>query len=168
MQFILTFDNSISEFLSNLVSLCNTHRRQSVRDKVFSLFQLLVEMDLNFYHLLSVFSALDDITADEVQLIIQLSPLPDIVEPVSYKNVRMAIPRWTASKYHSGQIEVVIQHIISLIQNNERGLYVYNSNLNPKNKRSFNDLYLLLIDEDTVRWYDINRQVTIQFIQNEG
>ena len=46
----------------------------------------------------------------------------------------------------------------------EQGIHAYNSNLNPKNRRSFNDLYLMVIDGDDIWWYDINRRSTYQFI----
>lgn len=163
MHYLFGFDNSVYAFLINLVGLCNTHEHQNVRSHMFSLFFVLNEVGFDFFQLITIYSSLDDITQEEIKKIIATSPEPTSILPVSLRSIRVAIPRWTPTKYHTGPIEEVIQEIYSLISNKKKGLYAYNSNLNPKSKRSLNDLYLLLIDDESIRWYDINRRVHIQF-----
>ena len=164
MQFVFDFDSSIESFLSNVVCLCNTHKRQDVRDNIFDLFQILVKIGFSYYRLLAKFSMLDDISNEEIRIMISLSPPPEKIQTICSGNVRAAISRWTATKYHSGPIDTIIKEIVSLVSERKKGIYVYNSNLNPKSRRNGNDLYLLLIDDTVARWYDINRQATVQFV----
>ena len=58
----------------------------------------------------------------------------------------------------------MVKQIQITMAEKKQGVHAYNSNLNPKNRRSLNDLYLMVIDGDDIWWYDINRRSTYQFI----
>ncbi|WP_417072319.1 hypothetical protein, partial [Hominenteromicrobium sp.] len=81
------------------------------------------------------------------------------------KNIKKSISRWTCSKYHTDTITEVIKDIQRKIGQHQLGIYQYNSNLNNKNRRSLNDLYVLVIAEQRILWYDINKKITSEFIQ---
>ena len=93
----------------------------------------------------------------------QASPSPDQILQPTPQNIRITIPRWTPSKYHSGRIADIVTDVYEKIDRALPGIYIYNSNLNPKNARSLNDLYVLVIVENSIRWYDINRRCNYSF-----
>ena len=57
----------------------------------------------------------------------------------------------------------VVQEIENHLVSDKLLIKVYNSNLNPRNRRAYNDRYILLITAYKSLIIDINRRTTIQF-----
>lgn len=121
----------------------------------------------NYYELLSVVSTINSFSEDDLELLISLSPKPQASLPVNLKNIRECIPRWTASKYHSAPIAKIVEDMQKLLTGNVSGITVFNSNLNPHDKRTVNDQYVLLISQKHRILLDINRKTTISFITEQ-
>ena len=79
---------------------------------------------------------------------------------------RLALPHWTPSKYHTAPILEVVNEIGKKLVTGIPLIKVYNSNLNPRNRRAYNDRYILLITAYKSLIIDINRRTTIQFRQD--
>lgn len=109
------------------------------------------------------FCNLNEFSISELKIILQASPSPNQILQPTPQNIRITIPRWTPSKYHSGRIADIVTDVYEKIDRALPGIYIYNSNLNPKNARSLNDLYVLVIVENSIRWYDINRRCNYSF-----
>ncbi len=167
-EHLFSLNNSVESFLINLIDFCNEERDSKVREQIFSLFDLLCEVGFDFYSLLAFYSQLHSLTTYELEEIALRSPSPQAVMLPETKNIRKAIPRWTGTKYHTAPIANVIAEIRQKILFCKPGIYCYNSNLNPRNRKSLNDLYILIITPHTVRWYDINRKNTYQFSLDTG
>lgn len=133
------------------------------REILFEIFPFLEHAGCDFYELLSLYAQLGDFSEDELGILLNCAPSPQSICKVEPRYIRQCIPRWTASKYHTGTISEVISEIQHTIQFQKPGLYTYNSNLNPHSHRSLNDLYVLIITGETIRWFDINRKNTYAF-----
>lgn len=167
-EHLFNLNNSVESFLINLIDFCNEERNSKFREQIFSLFDLLCEVGFDFYSLLAFYSRLHSLTIHEIEEIVLHSPTPQTVMLPEIKNIRKAIPRWTGTKYHTAPIANVITEIRQKILFCKPGLYCYNSNLNPRNRKSLNDLYILLITPHAILWYDINRKNTYQFFLDTG
>lgn len=154
----------VETFVKAEVALCNHSNQPAMKKRAFTLFQLLCETGFDFYRVLELYSKLENLSQDEVRLIMQMSPPSRATLHPIPKDIRLAMPRWTATKYHSGPIDEVIAEIQAIISTRKDGVYMYNSNLNPTNRRSLNDLYIMFVAGDVVRWYDINRRSNYLFL----
>lgn len=117
----------------------------------------------NYYDLLAVAATVNSFSEEDLEFLISLSPKPQANFPANLKSIRECIPRWTASKYHSASIAKVVEEIQTLLTGSDSGITVFNSNLNPHNKRAVNDQYILLITKEHRIFLDINRKTTISF-----
>lgn len=154
---------SVESMVRRLIRSCNQSHQPLLRDQAFTLFRLLCEMEFDFYRVLQLYTGLDALSKKEIGVILQLSPKPRATLRPTVNDIRRAIPRWTPTKYHTGPIDKVVKEIQITMAKKVQGVHTYNSNLNPKNHRSLNDLYLMVIDGETIWWYDINRRSTYQF-----
>ena len=117
----------------------------------------------DYYALLAVASSFNTYTEEELETLISLSPRSIAHLPVSHKNIRECIPRWTSSKYHTAPVVKIVEEIHKLLTENAYGVTVFNSNLNLRNKRAVNDQYILLISKEHRIFLDINRKTTTSF-----
>ena len=154
----------VESMVRRLILSCNQSSQPILREQAFSLFRLLCEMGFDFYQILQLYAKLEQFSEKEIGVILQLSPAPRATLHPTVSDIRRAMPRWTPTKYHTGPIDEVVKQIQITMAEKAQGVHAYNSNLNPKNRRSLNDLYLMIIDGDAVWWYDINRRSTYQFI----
>ena len=164
MEPCLRLNIPVESMVRKLILTCNQEYQPILRDQAFSLFRLLCEMGFDFYRVLQLYAKLERFSEEEIRMILQMSPQPKAVLRPTSKDIRMAMPRWTPTKYHTGPIDEVVKEIQITMAEKKQGVHAYNSNLNPKNRRSLNDLYLMIIDGDDIWWYDINRRSTYQFI----
>lgn len=165
LQYPLNIKNPIEELLQVLISNYKVTRELEIK-KIFSeQCALLINVGYDFYDLLSLYMNFAPFSKSDCQTILSLSPVPQRSFSPEINNIRKAISRWTCSKYHTATIDEVIKDIHCKIDNQSFGIYQYNSNLNNKNRRSLNDLYILIIAEHRVMWYDINKKVTIEFVK---
>ena len=164
MEPCLHLNIPVESMVRKLILTCNQEYQPILRDQAFSLFRLLCEMGFDFYRVLQLYAKLERFSEEEIRVILQMSPPPKAALRPTSKDIRMAMPRWTPTKYHTGPIDEVVKQIQITMAEKKQGVHAYNSNLNPKNRRSLNDLYLMVIDGDDIWWYDINRRSTYQFI----
>ena len=164
MEPCLHLNIPVESMVRKLILTCNQEYQPILRDQAFSLFRLLCEMGFDFYRVLQLYAKLERFSEEEIRMILQMSPPPKAALRPTSKDIRMVMPRWTPTKYHTGPIDEVVKEIQITMAEKKQGVHAYNSNLNPKNRRSLNDLYLMVIDGDDIWWYDINRRSTYQFI----
>ena len=82
------------------------------------------------------------------------------------KNLRGMIPRWTGTKYHTANINVVVSDIHDKISSRKLGIYSYHSNQNPR-RNTVDDPYILLVGKKKAVFLDINRKRSF-FYSYEG
>lgn len=163
MEPCLQLNITVESMVRKLILACNQSQQPILREQAFSLFHLLCGMGFDFYQVLQLYAKLKPFSEKEIGTIPQLSPSPKATLHPTVNEIRRAIPRWTPTKYHTGPIDKVVKEIQITMAKKVQGVHTYNSNLNPKNHRSLNDLYLMVIDGETIWWYDINRRSTYQF-----
>lgn len=98
-------------------------------------------------------------------MLVNHAPIPSHIYSASSSNIRLALPHWTPSRYHTAPISEVIDEIETDLVAGKPLIKVYNSNLNPRNRRAYNDRYILLITACKSLLIDIKRRTTIQFQQ---
>lgn len=126
------------------------------------LFQNLLSMGCDYYELLNLYSDFP-LMENDGKMLMDLAPAPAHIYSVSPSNIRLALPHWTPSKYHTAPILEVVNEIENNLVAGIPLIKVYNSNLNPGNRRAYNDRYVLLITAYKSLIIDINRRTTIQF-----
>lgn len=132
--------------------------------KMASLFKGLLSVGCDYYELLNLY--LDfPLTESDGDMLAKHAPIPAHIFPISQRKIRLALPHWTPSRYHTASITDVVEEIQMHLLSGQPLIRVYNSNLNPKNDRAYNDRYVLLITAHISLIIDINRRTTIQFQQ---
>lgn len=128
-------------------------------------FQNLLSMGCDYYELLNLYSEFP-LAESDGKMLADHAPTPAHIYSVSPSNIRLALPHWTPSKYHTAPILEVVNEIGKKLVTGIPLIKVYNSNLNPRNRRAYNDRYILLITAYKSLIIDINRRTTIQFRQD--
>lgn len=83
------------------------------------------------------------------------------------KNLRGMIPRWTGTKYHTANINIVVSDIHDKISGRKLGIYSYHSNRNPR-RNTVDDPYILLVGKEKAVFLDINRKRSFFYSYPEG
>lgn len=128
------------------------------------IFQNLLSMGCDYYELLNLYSDFP-LTESDGKMLVDHAPIPSHIYSVSSSNIRLALPHWTPSRYHTAPISEVVDEIETDLIAGKPLVKVYHSNLNPRNRRVYNDRYILLITAYKNLIIDINRRTTIQFQQ---
>lgn len=129
------------------------------------LFQELVSVGCDYYELINLCSDFS-LTESDGKMLVDHAPTPAHIYSVSPSNIRLALPHWTPSRYHTAPISKVVEEIEIDLVAGKPLIKVYNSNLNPRNRCAYNDRYVLLITAYKSLIIDINRRTTIQFRQD--
>lgn len=160
----LSLDSPLRIFVRKLwQKLCQ--EEENGQPKKASVFQDLLSVGCDYYELLTLFSDFQMTEADG-EILVDHAPTPAHIYPISPSNIRLALPHWTPSKYHTAPITEVVNEIQRDLLCGKQLVKVYNSNLNPRNRRAYNDRYILLITSHKNLILDINRRTTIQFRQD--
>ncbi len=148
----------------------------SYNPKILSVFGRTKEKDLffkdlltigcDFYELLELFANCEAINNKNITCIVENIPTTKIITDYSEKGIRRMIPHWSSSKYHTATIEEVCNELKCHIESDSQGTFVYNSNANSKNKRYYNDTYILLIADTGKFFFDINRKKAYKIIND--
>ena len=159
----LSLDTPLRLFIRKLwLKTCQeVEEGQQKKDFVF---QELLSVGCDYYELLSLYSDFP-LTEADGKILADYAPTPDHIYPISPNNIRLALPHWTPSRYHTAPITEVINEIQRNLLCRKQIVKVYNSNLNPRNRRAYNDRYILLITPQKKLILDINRRTTTQFQQ---
>ncbi len=131
-------------------------------------FKDLLTVGCDFYELLELFVNNKAINKKSVTCIIDNIPSAEIIYDFSDKELRRMIPHWSPSRYHTASIEDVCNELKEHIENDASGAYIYNSNLNSRNKRVYNDTYVLIIADSNKYFFDINRKKAFRICDKEG
>lgn len=127
-----------------------------------SVFRSLLSVGCDYYELLNLYSEFS-LAESDWKMLVDHAPTPAHIYSISPSNIRLALPHWTPSKYHTAPILEVVNEIENNLVAGIPLIKVYNSNLNPRNRRAYNDRYVLLITAYKSLIIDINRRTTIQF-----
>ncbi|MCM1508892.1 MAG: hypothetical protein NC177_17430 [Ruminococcus flavefaciens] len=130
-------------------------------------FQDLLTIGCDFYELLELFINCDAVTNNSIACIVDNVPSAELIKDFSEKELRKMIPHWTASKYRTAPIHDVCKELKEHIEQNSHGTFVYNSNLNSRNKKSYNDVYVLILAGSDKFFFDINRKKTFRLCEKQ-
>lgn len=122
------------------------------------IFKDLLTLGFDFYELLELFVNCDAVNNNSVVNIVENIPHSQTITKFTEKEFRTLIPHWTASKYHSASLDDLRLELKSRIEKSQEGAFVYNSNLNLKSKKAYNDTYILIVTETDKYFFDINRK----------
>jgi len=127
-------------------------------------FKDLLTVGCDFYEILELFANCEAINRKNVTCIVENIPATKVITDYSEKGIRRMIPHWSPSKYHTATIEDVCNDLKQHIENDSEGTFIYNSNANLKNKKTYNDTYILLIAASNKFFFDINRKKSYKII----
>ena len=127
-------------------------------------FKDLLSLGCDFFELLEIYANCNEFTTNNIDCILNNVQVFENITNLSDKELRKMIPHWTASKHHTASIEDVCREVKELIEGNSCGAFVYNSNMNTKSKKRYNDIYLLLISEQNIFFFDINRRKSYKIL----
>lgn len=156
----MNLKSTLGDFLDKTVSAWNCGDSSFPVSKVF---EWLLQSGCDYFELMSVFSQLTSYSDEDLVMFVRhvpyARPLPDLNIPA----IHSMIPRWTATKYHTAPIQEVLEDIQRKIIRQTPCISVYNSNLNPRNPKSPNDPYMLLVTKEKSVFLDINRRRAFQY-----
>ena len=132
------------------------------------LFKDLLRLGCDFYELLEVYATCNAFTLNSINCILNSIEIFEIISGLSDKDLRKMIPHWTASKHHTASIEEVCREVKEHIEEKNCGAFIYNSNMNTKSKKGYNDIYLLLISDQSIFFFDINRRKSYKILISDG
>lgn len=120
----------------------------------------LLSVGCDFYDTLELFANCNAVNEKNVDCILDRIPDYKTEEGFSDNAFRKMIPHWTASRYRSASIKDICRELKEHTENGSDGVFVYNSNLNTKDKKVYNDTYILIIRNSKAFFFDINRKKT--------
>lgn len=130
-------------------------------------FKDLIALGFDFFELLEMYSTYNLFTSNNIACILDNVENSETITNLSDRELRKMLPHWTASKHHTASIENVCQEIRECVEQKALGAFVYNSNLNSKSKKGYNDIYLLLISKDHIFFFDINRRKSYKILVSD-
>ncbi len=160
----LSLDTPLRVFIRKLWSKSG-QKGEDGQLKKASVFHDLLSVGCDYYELINLCSDFS-LTESDGKMLADHAPAPAHIYSVSPSNIRLALPHWTPSRYHTAPISEVVDEIKSELFAGNPLIKVYNSNLNPRNRRAYNDRYILLITTYKSLIIDINRRTTVQFRQD--
>ena len=105
MEPCLHLNIPVESMVRKLILACNQEYKPILRDQAFSLFLLLCELGFDFYRVLQLYAKLERFSEEEIRMILQMSPPPKAALRPTSKDIRIAMPRWTPTKYRTGPID---------------------------------------------------------------
>ena len=155
----LNLDAPIRSMIVKILSDdCKMGHRFGRSEENDTLFCDLMYIGCDFYDTLAIFASCDAISQQNFKCIANNIPSLLSVDVSSDKEIRKMIPHWTSSRYHTASIEDICDRLKQHIQNRDDGVFIYNSNLNTKDKRAYNDMYILIGRNPESYFFDINRK----------
>ena len=156
----MTMRNNLTEFVTKCIALRNDN---VLPIGTSDLFQLFLSCDCDLYEILYLFSRIKEYTEDDLKALLSVMPPSQPIPALSLNTIHSMIPRWTATKYHTAPIQEVLEDIREKILTRHIGVYAYHSNLNPRNPKSPDDPYMLLVSEEQSFFLDINRRRSYKY-----
>lgn len=145
--------------------LIREDQRKNPSTSILSSVGTLVYDGYDFYDVMRVMIEKDlgKCPPDVLKDLCNLVPNGRKLKTLGAHDIHGMIARWTASKFHTAPIQEVVRDIQFKCSNRQTGLYLYNSNRNPNNKRAANDPYILLVTEQKIRFLDLNRKISYHY-----
>ncbi len=128
---------------------------------------MLIFWGFDYFDLLYPFSRMTKFSQQSLLTFISHAPSSQEIPNLSLHSIHAMIPRWTATKYHTAPIQEVLLDIREKIITRSSGVHVYHSNLNPRNSKSPDDPYILLIFGEQNVFLDINRRRSFKYTHNK-
>lgn len=155
----LNLDAPIKSMIVRILSDdCKTNHRFGRSEENDSLFCDLMYIGCDFYDTLAIFASCDAISQQNFMCITNNIPSVLSVDVSSDKEIRKMIPHWTSSRYRTASIEDICIQLKQHVKNRDNGVFIYNSNLNTKDRRAYNDMYILISRNTESYFFDINRK----------
>lgn len=151
----MNLKTTLGDFLKKTISDWN-HGDASF--PISKIFELLLQSGCDYFELMSVFSQSASYSAEDLGTFIRHAPYAQQLPDLRLPTIHSMMPRWTATKYHTAPIQDVLVDIQRKILKQMPCISVYNSNLNPRNQKSPNDPYMLLVTKEKCVFLDINRR----------
>ena len=104
-----------------------------------------------------------DCSIQDIETLQSFVPESRRLAHLGLSEIRAMIPRWTGTKYHTGPINRVVEDIQQKCRARQLGMFTYHSNLNPRNKKSVDDPYILMISPQKLLFLDLNRRQTFTY-----
>lgn len=157
--------NTLADLLSD-----SLYQGDVYRNLDRSLIEFLLSHNCNYYEILKLLSTImpENCPEEDVETLQSLAPPGKPLKNLKPSSIRSMIPRWTGTKYHTAPISKVIIDIQQKCNARETGIFTYHSNLNPRNKWSVDDPYVLMITKEKITFLDINRTQTYTHIYSVG
>ena len=149
----LQLHNTMENFLETILTLSDgTLSLLTSKENQNLLFWDLWNLGCDFFTLIRIYAKAKKINEELGKTIADKIPLEmDNMRSVSLNKLSSLIPHWTGTKY-------VLQDIQNKVLNLQVGVYLYNSNLNIRNPRAYNDIYILIVTERKSIFIDVNRR----------
>ena len=155
----LKLHNTIENFLVTILSLSeDTLSFFSSIESQNNLFKELWDFGCDFYELVRIYANAGKLTLSLGKIIVEKIVSDKDIQSISINKLNSLIPRWTGTKYHSGNKKEVLQDIHNKASLSQVGVYRYNSNRNLHNPRAYNDIYILIVTERNNIFIDVNRR----------
>lgn len=165
----ISLDSPIRTLIVKVLSLVGSSSYILGRTKKEDLlFKDLLQIGCDFYELLEVYANSNAFTQNNISSILDSVKTFETITKLSNKELRRMIPHWTASKQHTASIEDVCCEVKEHIRDKSCGAFIYNSNIGRKGKKTYNDVYVLLISEQITFLFDINRRKSYKIFISDG
>lgn len=156
----MTMKSNLTEFITKCIALRNEN---ALLIGSSDLFRLLLSCGCDLYEVLYLFSRIREYTRDDLTALLSVVPPSQPIHDLSLNSIHAMIPRWTATKYHTAPIQEVLEDIRKKILSCDIGIHAYHSNLNPRNPKSPDDPYMLLISNEQSIFLDVNRRRSFKY-----
>jgi len=155
----LKLHNTIENFLVTILALSEeTLSFFCTIENQNRLFLDLWNLGCDFYDLLRIYANAEKVNPALGQIVAAKILSDNDIQSISLNKLNSLIPRWTGTKYHSGNKKDVLLDIKNNVLIPQVGVYLYNSNRNTHNPRSYNDIYILIVTNEKSIFIDVNRR----------
>lgn len=165
----LKLHNTIENFLVTILALPEDALSffSSIENQNL-LFLDLWNLGCDFYDLIRIYANAEKINPALGEIVAAKILSDNDIQGVSLNKLNSLIPRWTGTKYHSGNKKEVLQDIQNNVLIPQVGVYLYNSNRNTHNPRAYNDIYILIVTNEKNIFIDVNRRKTNEILRDIG
>lgn len=128
----------------------------------FKLVQILLDCGVDYFSVLSLALSSAHTGFWDCRIADLVSYMPQdrflLIRDMKLSSIRMMIPRWTGTKYHTAPIDLVVKDILKKSETREIGVSVYHSNFNTASRKIADDPYALIITSEQAFFLDFNRR----------
>lgn len=151
----MKLSNSLADLLS-----ASLYRGATYHTLDRDLITMLLRYGCSYYDVIALLSTImpEKSPEEDIETLQSLAPAGSPLQKLNPMSIRAMIPRWTGTKYHTAPIANVVKDIQRKCTARIPCIFTYHSNLNPRNKKSIDDPYVLLVSDKKIVFLDINRK----------